>query len=1656
MVFSGSVVVDEGNTSGLGTAASPPLVAVYTRYDKATRVQSQALAYSTDAGRTWTKYAGNPVLDIGSTEFRDPKVFWYEPDRRWIMAVALPVEHKIAFYGSGDLKRWEHLSDFGPANAVGGVWEVPDLFELPVDGDPDRTKWVLVVNLNPGSVAGGSGAQYFLGDFDGVRFRADDGGSTSGDVLADFESGTYGAWSVTGAAFGNGPATGTLAGQNPVSGFAGDRLVNSFRGGDAAQGTLTSPAFTLDRDYVNLLVGGGAHRQAAAATVFADFEGTGWPSGWSATGSFADQGPAAGTLPGQMPVFGYTGSRLVNTFVGFDAGTGTITSPEFEVAGDYINLQVGGGSHADTAVTLVVDGSVVRRASGLDSESLRWVSWDVSDLAGRTAVIRIVDGNQGSWGHVLVDQIEFAPGPAGTGETGAGATAVNLLVDGEVVRTASGRNSEQLEWVSWDVSPLRGRQARIEIVDRNSGGWGHVLADEITLADAPALGADDRIGWLDYGRDFYAALSWTGEPDGRRTILGWMSNWEYATTIPTSPWRGAMSLPRALSLETVGGRVRLVQRPVDGLRALRDGPAYHLADTVVDGSRPLADPAARGKALEVVAEIDVQDADTAGLKVRVGGGEETVIGYDARSGELYVDRSRAGQAGFSPGFAGRQRAPLAAPGGKVRLHAFVDWSSVEVFGGRGETVITDRVFPDGGSVDVEAFSTGGAVTLESLDVWRLRSAHRDPDGEPGEDPAPSAPANPGFESGDLTGWTTTGTAFSAAVTSETRWDWGCCFGQDGDYHAWGFRGGRDEATGTLTSSAFELGGTGEVSLLVGGGDDAQRTYVALVRAADGAELARSTGTDSEEYRRVVWDASAHLGERVHVKAVDTATGGWGHINLDDVRVHTDAGAPALIAHWPFAEGAGTAVEDAVSGMRDPVEYVFNRPAFKPRSDPLWQPRQSGAGILSGALLFDGYSTWLSRPGDRIQTPRDALTVEAWVAPRAFEWGDEGKPSAIVNQHDRGANQGYLLGVGRHGSLTFQAGVEGGWQALNAPGAAALERGRWAYVVATFDAAGHRMRLYRNGDLVAERDTPAGGRLTPFAGDLLIGRHNQPAILNDTFALNMFSGLIDEVKIRSRALSAAEVAGAYQTALDSFADRHVPVPDLAMKRSRFDGDVHRPQYHFMAPGHWMNEPNAPMQFNGRYHIFYQHNQHGPYWHNMSWGHAVSDDLAHWRDLPVALVPEANSVAPDGVWSGSASRDGDGNPLLFFTAGDDSVSPNQRTGLARSASWPGDLDLERWTMDAAPVTVQSAGLDVGAGRKVRMGDFRDPYVWREGDTWFQLVGSGVQTTGGGDVGGTALLYTSKDQVHWSYAGPLLVGDIARYPATGQVWELPVFLPLGTDGGGNAKRVLIVNPMWHDASEYNTRYVWYWVGTWDAGRRRFTPDHAEPRVFDYGEHFTGPSGTVDERGRSLVFSIAQDRRTERAHYDAGWAHNAGLPLVLSRRGDGDLGVKPVPELAALHTTTDPLRSIVSDTSVDAANAAVSDVQGDMLHVQLELARGSATRYGIKVRRTPDGAEETLLSYDAARGTISVDRSRSGSQSALRPDLGTQGGPLPLGGANLKLDVFVDRSMIEAYANGHKAITTRAYPTRRDATGIRLWADGGAVVKSMKVWKMDSAYAP
>ncbi len=422
-IYSGSVVSDTLNSSGFGSADQPPLVAIYTGCLRVPEGgQSQELAYSLDRGRTWTKYAHNPVLTAPVKDFRDPKVFWHAGTQRWVMAVVLPDARKAQFYGSADLKAWALLSEFEAPFEGQGIWECPDLLRVPMACTPLQPTvegefvWLFKVDVFGGHPSGGTGARVFSGTFDGTRYTAD-------------------------------------------------------------------------------------------------------------------------------------------------------PQPE----------------------------------------------------------------------------------------------------------------------------PL----------------------------------------WADLGADFYAALSWADVPGAdeavpRRALwLAWMNCHRYAKHLPTSPWRGAMSVPRELGWVRTEQGGRLLQRPVPELQRLRGPvqrrPAVVLRDQVVD----LLPAGADGSALDIEFDILGCTSGRCGLRLRVGPGEYTEVGYDADSGAVYVDRSRSGYLPpDDPLYARRHEAPVAAPSGArpLFLRILLDACLLEVFANDGLAVISEQIFPGPASTGVQQFAQGGEAGFSALRLWAMQRA----------------------------------------------------------------------------------------------------------------------------------------------------------------------------------------------------------------------------------------------------------------------------------------------------------------------------------------------------------------------------------------------------------------------------------------------------------------------------------------------------------------------------------------------------------------------------------------------------------------------------------------------------------------------------------------------------------------------------------------------------------------------------------------------------------------------------------------------------------------------------------------------------------------------------------------------------------------------
>ena len=510
----------------------------------------------------------------------------------------------------------------------------------------------------------------------------------------------------------------------------------------------------------------------------------------------------------------------------------------------------------------------------------------------------------------------------------------------------------------------------------------------------------------------------------------------------------------------------------------------------------------------------------------------------------------------------------------------------------------------------------------------------------------------------------------------------------------------------------------------------------------------------------------------------------------------------------------------------------------------------------------------------------------------------------------------------------------------------------------------------------------------------------------------------------------------------------PTTDL-VRRAR--ADPHRPQFHFLPPAGWLNDPNGVSQRDGLYHLFYQYNPDAPVHHRIQWGHATSLDLITWTHQPIALVPDDDGPDMDGCWSGVLVDD-DGTPTLLYS-GRNSANRFEVGCLAT-----GSDDLRTWSKYAQnPVVTAPEDLDLVA--------FRDHCVWRENGTWRQLVGAGIR-----DVGGTALLFESDDLRQWRYVGPLAIGDLRGADGlggkpgtatwTGAMWECIDLFRVGADDTSAAPGTrdqptgtdILVFSAWDD----DTFHTLYYTGSYEGDT--FTPESLHR--LDLGERaFYAPQSFTDDSGRRIVFGWIQEERPESESITAGWSGVMSLPRVATWRG-GAIDFAPAPEVAALRTEH---ISVVNKHSPDELTPRdrLDGPSGQQLDLEIDL-------------RLPPGAEVdlTVLSSETERtvirigragidvGHLTLDRSAGSQNPAVRSS--GRDGTFPIGVDDLvHLRVLIDHSVLEIFANG-QPLTARIYPIRpEDAvrTSISVASttgpDSSVVVERFEAWRMRSIWS-
>ena len=756
----------------------------------------------------------------------------------------------------------------------------------------------------------------------------------------------------------------------------------------------------------------------------------------------------------------------------------------------------------------------------------------------------------------------------------------------------------------------------------------------------------------------------------------------------------------------------------------------------------------------------------------------------------------------------------------------------------------------------------------------------------------------------------------------------------------------------------------------------------------------------------------------------------------------------LMLHLAFNEGSGVTVKDSSGNLPDvELDYGFSHAAYMESQDPQWREK----GISGGCLLLDGSTTYVGYKRNDITVAGPKLTVQVWIAPRAFEWDDPhaadngtDAPTGLVSQSDKAAKKGILLGYERFGRLTFQVGTGDEWLTVWSNGDN-LEKYAWNLVTATFDSEAGEMCLYLNDTLIASRSVPKGAEIVGAKKTLVVGRNMEAERLTAGF-LNVASGYIDECKLYSTALSGEEISKYYGS---------VQVPEIPFSeiwlQNILTGDYTRPQFHGGPYQFWMNEPHAPVYYNGMYHLFYQANMTGSYWRNICWGHYVSKDMVNWKPIKEAIVPTENSVVPDGVWSGGAALDKNGVPLLFFTAGNDAfrdsegLISNQNIGVA----YPADLsdpELTDWVICDELAIIQKGGQG-------RTGEFRDPHIWKEGDTWCMLICSGSTKS----KGGAALLYTTDTlelledgtvAMDWQYKGSVyeMENQSALY---GTSWELPIILPVTNEAGTVTKYFFSISPA--PASIADNK-VYYWLGDFDLETGKFTPDEGfegEPHLLDYGANvFTGPSCIVDPvSGEIYMFSIMQDQRGAAEQGASGWAHTVGLARRIWLNDEGtDLMIAPIETLKELQEEV-----LINKTNLtlEDANAALSAVDEDMLYIKLVADVSQASEFGINMKQGGKW-DCTTFRYDVAGAAIYGKTENKGEGAKSNSVSGT----LPNEDGKITMEIYIDRSLVEGFFNSYKAISIRAYTEEKASHGINLFATGSVTIESLYVASMGSIF--
>ncbi len=505
----------------------------------------------------------------------------------------------------------------------------------------------------------------------------------------------------------------------------------------------------------------------------------------------------------------------------------------------------------------------------------------------------------------------------------------------------------------------------------------------------------------------------------------------------------------------------------------------------------------------------------------------------------------------------------------------------------------------------------------------------------------------------------------------------------------------------------------------------------------------------------------------------------------------------------------------------------------------------------------------------------------------------------------------------------------------------------------------------------------------------------------------------------------------------------PVPDAVVQstrllREKLLEDPYRPGYHFCVPedNGRPGDANGCFYANGRYHLMYLYNRSGV---GFCWGHISSKDLVHWRHHPDAIAP---GNGDEGCFSGGAFVDDDGTAYLSYWMlwGDKGI------GIARSS----DRHYDHWEKLAANPVIESSEWGITEttdenGKTPTYGSADPTNIWKQDGKYYILNGNllvlnkyGRQPDAPDAMKGDRLyLLESEDLEHWQYRGSFYERN-PEWTEDSEDNMCPSFLalPSSPDGGPASDKHLLLFISHNKGCQY-------YVGHYDTKHQRFIPNK-HGRMTWVDNTFFAPEALIDDKGRQIMWAWLTDNPgDEKAQ---GWSGVYGLPRSLWLAKDGTLRMRPVRELQMLRCAEQTWQDIrLADGDVK----TLAGIVGDSCELEMIVdPSGTAKQLGVKVRASAGAEEETLLYYDTQARQLVFDSCSSGIQGRKQ----VERAPLDLKpGERLKLRVFVDKAVVEVFANDRQAICRRVYPGRSDSLGVLLFAKGGAAsFSSVKAWEM------